>query len=128
MQDRPTAGELLEAIEEFLRDRSTKDPDRFQRFQFLVAANSLAILRREWQDEEAFAYAEWRGLDGVLGSEERPATFKDLREALEARNDRLCDQIADGAFDQPAAEAALLSHLLETVSNKVRIATPNALA
>ena len=128
MQDRPNAGELLEAIEEFLRERSAKDPDRFLRFQFLVAANSLAILRREWDGEEAFAHTEWHGLDGLLGVEPPPSTFKDLRQGLEARNERLCDRIADGAFDEPADEVALLAHLVETVSNKVRIATPNALA
>lgn len=128
MQDRPTAGELLEAIEEFLRERSVKEPDRFLRFQFLVASNSLAILRREWESEEAFDHAEWAGLDRLLAAEDPPPIFSDLRRALEARNDRLCERIAEGAFDEPAAEAALLAHLLETTTNKVSIATPGALA
>ncbi len=127
MQDRPTADELLEAIEEFLRDRSAKDPDRFMRFQFLVASNSLAILRREWANEETFIGAEWEGLDRLIGPAERPVTFQALRGALAERNEQLCQLIGEGRFDGAAAEQALLAHFLETTTNKVRIATPNAL-
>jgi hypothetical protein len=128
MQDRPTADELLEAIEEFLRDRSTQERDRFLRFQFLVAANSLAILRREWDQEESFLEAEWEGLNALLGAEERPRTFHELRRAVAARNDLLCDRIGEGRFDGAGAEAALLDHFVETVTNKVRIASPGQLA
>jgi hypothetical protein len=128
MQDRPTAGELLEAIEEFLRDRTTKEGERLLRFQFLVAANSLAILRREWELEEACVEREWDGLDALLGAEERPRTFQELRRAVAARNDRLCDRIGEGVFDDADAEAALLDHFLRTVTDKVRIASPAQLA
>jgi hypothetical protein len=128
MQDRPTAGELLEAIEEFLRDHTTKERDRLLRFQFLVAANSLAILRREWEQEEPCLDREWDGLNALLGAEERPRTFHELRAAITARNDRLCDRIGEGGFDGAEAEATLLDHFLRTVTDKVRIASPNQLA
>jgi hypothetical protein len=128
MQDRPTAGELLEAIEEFLRDHSTKERDRLLRFQFLVAANSLAILRREWEQEEPCLEREWDGLNALLGAEERPRMFQALRDAIAARNDRLCDRIAEGQFDDAEPEAALLDHFQRTVTDKVRIASPNQLA
>ena len=128
MQDRPTAEELLEAIEEFLRDCSKNEANRFLRFQFLVAANSLAILRREWSGEESLLESEWAGLDSLTGLADRPATFRELRRAVARRNDRLCDLIAEGRFDPPEAEAALLTHFLATISDKVRIATPAALA
>ena len=128
MQDRPTAGELLEATEEFLRERSTNEADRFLRFQFLVAANSLSILHREWENEESFLEAEWEGLNVLLGADERPRTFHELRRAIAARNDVLCELIGEGRFDTPEAEASLLAHFTHTVANKVRIASPGALA
>jgi hypothetical protein len=37
MQDRASAGELLEAIGRFLRAQSSKQDDRWLRFQLLVA-------------------------------------------------------------------------------------------
>jgi Domain of unknown function (DUF6285) len=127
MQDRPTADELLEAIEEFLREHSNKESDRFLRFQFLVASNSLAILRREWESEEPFLEAEWAGLGALLGAARRPGSLHAMRRAVAERNDLLCQDISDGAFDGEEAEARLLAHLLETTANKVRIATPAAL-
>ena len=126
MQDRPTAGELLEAIEEFVRQRSAAEADRVLRFQFMVAANSLAILRREWESEEGFLDAEWAGLDALVGAAERPCAFQDLRRALGDRNDALCDLIQQGRFDAPDAEEALLAHFTQTVANKCLIASPGA--
>ena len=124
MQDRPTAPELLEAIEEFLRERSKNEPDRFYGFQFLVAANSLAILRREWELEEANLAAEWARLDTLLGPSPRPATAIETRRALLARTDALCDQIRAGAFDHEPAETSLLEHLITTSREKLRITSP----
>lgn len=124
MQDRPTAPELLEAIEEFLRERSKNEPDRFYSFQFLVAANSLAILRREWGLEEDNLTAEWARLDALLGAAPRPATAQATRLALLDRTDVLCDQIRAGAFDHAPAESSLLEHLITTSREKLRITSP----
>ena len=54
MQDRPTASELLEVLAEFMRDRSANARDRWERFQFQVAANSINILKREFEMEDDF--------------------------------------------------------------------------
>ena len=54
MQDRPAAAELLEALGEFMRDRAANVRDRWERFQFQVAANSLGVLQREFELEEGF--------------------------------------------------------------------------
>ena len=124
MQDRPTAPELLEAIEEFLRERSKNESDRFYGFQFLVAANSLAILRREWILEEASLYAEWGRLDDLLDARDMPADTAGIRRELLARNDHLCDLIRDGAFDDASGERALLTHLILTTREKLRITSP----
>jgi len=124
MQDRPTAPELLEAIEEFLRERSKNEPDRFFGFQFLVAANSLGILRREWELEEGILRNEWDRLDALLGADPRPHTASETRRGLLARTDRLCDDIRAGHFDEPPAEAALLEHLIATSREKLVITSP----
>ena len=98
------------------------------RFQFLVAANSLAILRREWESEESFLEAEWAGLNRLLREAVRPSSLRELRRAVGERNDELCELIDQGRFDAPDAEESLLAHFMETVTDKVRIASPGALA
>ena len=123
MQDRPTSAELLEALEEFMRDRSSAARDRWERFQFLVAANSLAILRRETEMEDDFVHAEWAGLDALMGVEGIPARRADMLARLNERNAEFGRRIRAGEFDGER-EPALLDHLYETVLNKVRIANP----
>lgn len=123
MQDRPDARELLEALEEFMRARSAAATERYDRFQFLVAANSLAILQRELEMDDDFIREEWEGLDGLLGLEEAPARILDRAERIRERNGDLCDRIEKGEFDGEAEEP-LLRHIYTTVFNKVRIANP----
>jgi hypothetical protein len=123
MQDRPDARELLEALEEFMRERSASSKDRFDRFQFLVAANSLAILQRELEMDDDFIAEEWKGLDDLLGPETPPTRVLDRAARLRERNGDLCDRIERGEFDGEA-EDRLTRHLYTTVFNKVRIANP----
>jgi hypothetical protein len=123
MQDRPDARELLEALEEFMRERSAAAPDRFDRFQFLVAANSLSILQRELELDDDFIRDEWEGLDRLLGHEEVPVRFLDRADRIRERNADLCDRIERGEFDGES-EDRLLRHIYQTVFNKVRIANP----
>ena len=124
MQDRPTAIELLEALTDFMRDRAAHARDRWERFQFQVAANSMGIIRRELELEDGFMRAEWRRLDGLLGTEIMPDEPASFRARLRARNDELCERIRVGAFDAAADEERLVGHLWETVVEKVRIASP----
>jgi hypothetical protein len=128
MQDRPTAIELLDAIERFLRTQSGEQSDRWLRFQLLVAANSLGIVRRELEMEEPFEREEWALLDRLLGEEPLPPTFAGLTVALRARNERLCAAIRAGAFDDPDREADLIAYFVTEVTNRVRITAPAELA
>lgn len=125
MQDRPTAAELLDALASFMRDRAEHARDRWERFQFLVAANSLAILRREWELEEDACVAEWSRLDRLLGPEPLPRRQQELARRLRERNEELCRRIREGAFDERGV-AELEAHLLATTLDKVRIASPEA--
>jgi len=124
MQDRPTAAELLGALADFMRDRAAHARDRWERFQFQVAANSIGIIRRELEMEDGFTRAEWRGLDGLLGAESVPEVQAAFAARLGARNADLSERIRRGDFDG-GPEDALLRHLWETVVNKVRVASPN---
>lgn len=124
MQDRPDAGELLEALGEFMRDRAENARDRWERFQFLVAANSLGILQREDALEDEFLREEWSGLNALLGNDDPPPGLQEFRARLRSRNAELVARIREGKFDG-VEEPALLRHLYATVLNKVRIASPN---
>ena len=124
MQDRPTAAELLEALSSFMRDRADYARDRWERFQFQVAANSIQIIKREVEMEDGFMRAEWHGLNRLLGAEDIPVEETPLAARLNERNAKLAERIRRGDFDGEA-EDALLRHVWETVVNKVRIASPN---
>src|SRR5215212_8853507 len=115
MQDRPTAGELLEAIADFLTlDVEPHVPD-WLRFQLRVARNSLTIIRREMEHEDAYLLEEWSGLDAVLGEAKRPDSPLELRPGVLARNEELCGRIKAGHFDPPEARRALIEHLRAVV-------------
>jgi hypothetical protein len=124
MQDRPTAEELLEALGEFMRDRAENARDRWERFQFQVAANSIGILRRESEMEDELVRAEWEGLNNLMGSEDMPSKREQIRRRIDQRNAALSDRIREGGFDGEREEM-LLRHLWETVVNKVRVASPH---
>ncbi|TMF98735.1 MAG: hypothetical protein E6I03_12830 [Chloroflexi bacterium] len=124
MQDRPTAVELLDALGGFMRDRAENARDRWERFQFQVAANSIGIIKRELELEDGFMQAEWQGLDRLLGAESMPEGQAALATRLSERNGELAERIRRGEFDGEA-EARLLPYLWETIVNKVRVASPN---
>jgi uncharacterized protein DUF6285 len=124
VQDRPTAEELLDALGDFMRDRAAAARDRWERFQFQVAANSIGIISRELQMEDDFLRAEWRGLDRLLGEESVPEGRAAWHQRIEERNTSLSERIRRGEFDG-SSEDVLLRHIWETVVDKVRIASPN---
>jgi hypothetical protein len=124
MQDRPTAIELLDALGDFMRDRAANARDRWERFQFQVAANSLAIIGRELSMEDGFMREEWRGLDALLGEEQPPDGQQAFASRLRERNTDLAERIRRGEFEGDV-EARLVPHLWGTVVNKVHIASPN---
>ncbi len=127
MQDRATALELLDGIGRFLRKQSETQTDRWLRFQLLVASNSLAIVKRELEQEEGHLHEEWKLLDGLLGEAPIPASYGELQSSVRERQDRLCEAISRGAFDEPAREADLLRYLVVETKNRVRITAPSEL-
>lgn len=125
MQDRPTAPELLDALSDFMRDRAANARDRWERFQFQVATNSISIIKRELEMEDGFMREEWQALDALIGAEDIPAGQAAFARRLQERNDVLVSHINRGDFDGPADEDRLVQYLWTHVVNKVRIASPN---
>jgi Domain of unknown function (DUF6285) len=103
---RPTAGELVAAVEEFLRADVLPSVEGRVQFHTLVAANVLAIVGRE--------------LD--LGSAPELAHQGRLA-ALGVTDDaELARAIRDGRMDDRAAE--LLAVLRQSVQAKLEVASP----
>ncbi len=124
MQDRPHAAELAEAVREFIETEvlPTIDDPRL-RFRALVAANGLGILERELALGPALVRREVESLERLLG---RPDPLPDdlarLRAQARELNRELAQRIRAGG-----APAGALAHLLATVADKLRVASPRYL-
>ena len=130
MQDRPTKQELLEMVERFLRSDLLSCTDGRVRFHVLVAINLLATVQNELKLEQAHLTAEASGLAGLL-AELAPApesAGNKLLEFVRRGNQRLCEDIQNGAFAAPQPRAALYRHLRATLEDKLAAANPRILA
>jgi hypothetical protein len=114
-QDRPTAAELLAAVADFLREEATPALDAAEPrlgFQMRVAANSLAILEREWRLGPGADAREQARLVKLLG---REGTLAEL-------NQELARELRTGQRDE--RDPALMAHLEATIADKIAIANP----
>jgi hypothetical protein len=130
MNDRPTAGELVDAVRLFLEKELLPGlSDARLRFQTLVAAHVLAIAGRELQSEEALLREEHGLLAPLLGEErEEPAGIGPLRQAVQEMNERLCTLIRQGAYDAPEQRQGLALVERRLVLRKLEVANPRHLA
>lgn len=124
MQDRPTIDELLEAVAGFLSDDVMPNTQGRLSFHARVAGNVLQMLRRELAHQEEHLASEWEGLDTLLPAAERPAGMSAARDAINARNQELCERIRQGDADEGDYRAALLTHLRRTVRDKIAVSNP----
>jgi hypothetical protein len=124
MQDRPTHDELLAAIERFLRDEVMPNIGGARSFHARVAANALAIIRRELECEEEHLVKEWDGLNTLLGTADRPQTLAGLREKIAARNEDLCARIRTGDEHSELFHDAVFGHVRQTVRDKLLVSNP----
>ncbi len=123
MQDRPTYDELLSAVETFLGDLVT-DLEGSRSFHTRVAANAVALVRRELEHEDRVLSAEWARLNDLLGTEETPADRADMKAAIRARNETLSERIRSGALDDGDGSARALNHVRATVRDKLLVSDP----
>lgn len=125
MNDRPTAVELLAAVERFLDETAVPGLEGPARFHARVAANVVRIVARELATEDQHLAREWDGLAALLGDEaEPPGTRAELREAILARNEELVRRIRAGGADTGPWRTALLEHLARVVADKLDVAQP----
>lgn len=123
MQDRPTADELLEAVEHVLDDL-TANLEGSRSFHARVAANAVRIVRRELENEDDALAAEWAGLDSILGDEQRPERLADTRDRLRERNTALSALIEAGEADDGPPARHVFEHVRATLRNKLRVSDP----
>jgi uncharacterized protein DUF6285 len=126
MQDRPTATELLRAVREFLERDVVPALGGRARFHAIVAANVLAVVARELDEEEAMLVAEWGRLRDLLAVADAapPARTGALRAAVRELNERLVERIRTGDADAGPFATATRDHVRRTVLDKLRVANP----
>ncbi len=124
MQDRPTAGELAEAIREFLEEEILPElEDSRAQFRTRVAMNALSILERELAQEEPLHQAEHERLTRLLDEDHTaPGSLEELRERVLELNRDLAGRIRSGETPEGTFE-----HLRQTVTDKLKVASPHYL-
>jgi hypothetical protein len=126
VNDRPSATELLAAVERFLEETAVPALEGPAKYHARVAANVVRIVARELATEDAHLAREWDGLTALLGGETaaKPSERTLLREAIVARNDELVRRIRAGDSDAGPWRAALLDHLSRMIADKLDVSQP----
>ncbi|TMG58741.1 MAG: hypothetical protein E6H87_10750 [Chloroflexi bacterium] len=124
MQDRPNAAELAQAVREFIETEVLPQIDDPRlRFRALVAINGLGILEREIALGTPLVRREVDSLARLLGhADPLPEDLEDLRRWASDLNRELALLIRAGDIPE-----GTLAHLLATVADKLRIASPRYL-
>ena len=128
MQDRPTYAELLEAVQHFLETDAVPALEGPKKFHARVAANVLAIVRRELESEDTQLHAEWERLRELLGlAGGPPADRAELRRQVRQHTAELCERIRRGDADAGPWRSPVTAHVRQTVLDKLRVANPKYL-
>jgi hypothetical protein len=122
MQDRPTSGELLEAVAEYLFAELRPEVPREQRFRVLVAANVCAVVARELGAGEAPDREDLALFGELLGEDQLPVEDDELDAAVREAAGQLADKLRSGDLDDRLDE--LSERLAEHVARKLEIARP----
>ena len=124
MQDRPSAAELAQAVREFIETEVLPGIDDPRlRFRTLVAANGLGMLEREIAIGPPLVRREVGSLARLLGNTAPlPDDLEELRRRAADLNQELAQRIRAGE-----APEGTLGHLVATVEDKLRVASPRYL-
>lgn len=110
--DRPTAEELLEAVEEFLRDKVMPATEGQVSFHARVAANVVGAVRREIAQSPEIEAEQHARLLALLKHEG----------SLEDLNRELCEQIRAGVWN--LSDQELLAHLRKVAIENLGVDNP----
>ena len=124
MNDRPTAAELLAAVERFLEESAVPALEGPAKYHARVAANVVRIVARELATADVHRAREWEGLAGLLGAVPEPGPRDALDATIRARNEELVRRIRAGEADAGSWREALLAHLSRVVADKLDVAQP----
>ena len=114
MQDRPTAQELLVAVEELLRETLMPALRGQASFHARVAANAMGIVRREIDAIDDLDVRERGRLCALLGGAPEGS--------LDDLNRELCRRLRAGEIDLD--DEVLVEHLIRTTMGKISIDNP----
>ena len=124
MNDRPSADELLEAVREYLlTEVAPAVGDHRARFRALIAANVLAIVRRELARGGPFP-EELAAVTALLGEDAGEKSDGDPRATLLAANRRLARHIRAGGADSPEQARAVREVVRAQVESKLLVNNP----
>jgi hypothetical protein len=124
MQDRPTAEELLGAVQRFLDEEIVPNTEGQRRFLARVAANVVQMVGRELNREDVHFRKEWEGLDHLLGYEDPPYDRAARREAIGRRTTALCERVRAGDADAGTWREKVFTHIRQTVLDKLAVSDP----
>ena len=128
MQDRPSAIELLAAVRGFLESDVIGTLTGRRRFHALVAANVLAIVERELDNDEDRVVDEWRRLAALLDvTGDPPPRLELVKRGVRDLEEQLSERIRAGDADEGDFAERVRAHLRTTVLEKLRIANPRHL-
>ncbi|MFO0880095.1 MAG: DUF6285 domain-containing protein [Gemmataceae bacterium] len=129
MNDQPHAPELLDAVRQFLEQHLLPTvTDHRLRFQTLIAAHVLGIVSRELVTEEATLAAEQTWLTDLLGAPQgEAASLAEQRDLVRGLNERLCQRIRHGDFDDPTRWQEATEIVRRMVVLKLEVANPRYL-
>lgn len=127
MQDRPGAIELLQALGAFLREDVAPRLEDGLRFKALVGANVAAIVAREIALGGGHDRAQTERLWKLLGREGEPPADSDFAAAAHELSCELTRHICEGDADRDPWRAQVLTHLRETVREKLAVDNPKLL-
>lgn len=125
MQDKPSATELLEAIQDFLMKEvlpEFRDKDLLA-YKTLVSWNMLGVISREIRSGEESLDKELSRLSSLLGKKsEYPKTWNEKKDLTSTWNEELRDIIRKEK--KSLEDTEYWKHIKESVIEKVEIVNP----
>ncbi|GBF38440.1 DUF6285 domain-containing protein [Leptospira johnsonii] len=125
MQDKPSATELLEAIQDFLMKEvlpEFRDKDLLA-YKTLVSWNMLGVISREIRSGEESLDKELSRLSSLLGKKsEFPKTWNEKKDLTSSWNEELRDIIRKEK--KSLEDTEYWKHIKESVIEKVEIVNP----
>jgi len=126
MQDRPTAKELLEAVQGYFQTSiAPLLTDPRVKFHGLIAMNVLEIVKRELDQGEQASREEWRSLSALLGGKAaEPVSVPDIEKALTAMNHEFERLVRSGKLDSGELRQKAFEHARKVVTGKLKVTNP----